>query len=63
MRPMRELLAFKMIYCPYDDSTWDIRSNISLCVQEFPWASPSGNPSGKGVYLTVYPFSSSNTDT
>ena len=32
-------------------------------VQEFPRASPSGTPSGGGVYLTVYPSSHPNTDT
>ena len=52
-----------MIYCPYLDLTRDIRSNIPLCLQEFPWALPSGTPSGKGVYLTVYPESRPNTDT
>ena len=30
---------------------------------EFPWALPSGTPSGKGLYLTVYPSSRPNTDT
>ena len=34
-----------------------------LCLQEFPLASPWGNPSGKGVYLTVHPSSRPNTDT
>ena len=29
----------------------------------FPWALPSVTPSGKGVYLTVYPSSCPNTDT
>ena len=52
-----------MIYCPYQDSTRDIRSNIPLRLQEFPRASPSGTPSGEGVYLTVYPSSRPNTDT
>ena len=28
-----------------------------------PWPSPSGTPSGKGLYLTVYPSSCPNTDT
>ena len=37
------------------DMTRYIRSNIPL--QEFPRASLSGTPSGKGVYLTVYPLS------
>ena len=47
----------------YQDSTWDIRSNITLCLQEFPRASPSGTPSGKMLYLNVYPSSRPNTDT
>ena len=38
-------------------------SNITLCLQEFPRTLPSGNPSGKGLYLTVYPSSRPNTDT
>ena len=33
----------------------DILSNITLCLQEFHRASPSGAPSGKRLYLTVYP--------
>ena len=41
----------------------DIRSNIPFCLQEFPQASPLGNPSGEGLYLTVYPLSRPNTDT
>ena len=52
-----------MIYCQYKDSTRDIRSNIPLCLQEFPLALPSGTPSGKGVYLAVYLSSGPNTDT
>ena len=56
-------MIFKMMYCPYKDSTRDIWSNIPLCLQELPWALPSGTPSGKGVYLTVYPSSRPNTDT
>ena len=31
-------------------------------LQEFPWALPSGIPSGDGVYLTVCPSSRPNTD-
>ena len=31
--------------------------------REFPLASPTGIPSGKGLYLTVYPLSRPNTDT
>ena len=56
-------MIVKMIYCPYQDSTRDTRSNIPLRLQEFPRASPSGTPSGEGVYLTVYPSSRPNTDT
>ena len=51
-----------IIYCPYQDSTRDIWSNIPLCLQEFPWTSPLGTPSGGGVYLTVNPSSGPNTD-
>ena len=51
------------MYCPYWESTRAIWSNIPLCLQEFPRASPSGTPSGKGVYLTVYPLSRPNTET
>ena len=32
-------------------------------LQEFARASPSGTPSAKGLYLTVYPSSRPNTDT
>ena len=32
-------------------------------LREFPRASPSGTPSGKGLYLTVYPSCRPNTDT
>ena len=44
------------------------RQNIMLgfelmLMKEFPRASPSATPSGKGLYLTVYPLSSPNTDT
>ena len=31
-------------------------------LQELPWALPLGTPSGKGLYLTIYPLSP-NTDT
>ena len=51
------------MYCPYKESARDLRSTIPLCLQEFPRALPSGIPSGKGVYLTVYPSSRPNTDT
>ena len=57
------LMIVKMIYSPYQDSTRDIRSNIPLHLQVLPRASPSGTPSGKGVYLIVYPSSRPNTDT
>ena len=57
------LMIVKMIQCPYQDSTGDIRSNITLCLQEFPWALLSGTSSGRGVYFTVYPSSCPNTDT
>ena len=40
---------------------YTVKENLRL--QEFPRALPSGNPSGKGVYLTVHPFSNSSTDT
>ena len=50
-------MTVKMIYCPYQDSTQDIPPNIPLCLQELPRALPLGTPSGKGVYLTVYPSS------
>ena len=36
------VMTVKMICYPYQDSTWDIRSNISLCLREYPRASPSG---------------------
>ena len=29
-------MTVKIIYCPYEDSTWDIQSNIPNCFQEFP---------------------------
>ena len=44
-------------------STRDVRSNITLCLQEFPRASPLETLSDKGVYLSVYPLSCPNTDT
>ena len=46
-----------------EDLTWDVRSNITLCLQEFLWALPSGTSSGKGFYLTVYSLSRPNKDT
>ena len=42
---------------PYSDERRDIRSNIPL-----PRANLEGTPEGKGVYLTVYPKLSPNTD-
>ena len=47
---------------PYEDETRDIQSNITLFLKEFPRAKPDGTPEGKGLYLTVYPESSPNTD-
>ena len=35
---------------------------ITLCLKEFPRAKPEGTPEGKGLYLTMYPKSSPNTD-
>ena len=40
-----------------------IRSNLPHRLKEFRRAKPEGTPVGKGVYLTVYPESSPNTDT
>ena len=56
-------MIVKMIYCPYKDSTRDIRSNIALQLQEFPRALPFGTSSGEGVYLTKYPSSRPITNT
>ena len=47
---------------PYYDEWRDIRSNIPLSLKEFPRAKPEGTPEGGGLYLTVYPESSPNTD-
>ena len=44
-----------VILYPYKYETRDIRSNI-------PRAKPEGTPEGKGVYLTVYPEVSPNTE-
>ena len=44
-------------------SEWNIRENIPHLHQEFPWTLSSGTPSGKEVYLTVYPLSCPNTET
>ena len=35
---------------------------IPLRLKEFPRAKPQGTPEGRGVYLTVCPKSSPNTD-
>ena len=35
---------------------------IPIRLKEFPRAKPEGTPKGGGVYLTVYPESSPNTD-
>ena len=51
-----------IVLYPYKDETRDIRSNITLCLKEFPRAKPEGTPEGEGIYLTVYPESSPNTD-
>ena len=32
------------ILYPYSDETRDIRSNITLCLKEFPRAKPKGTP-------------------
>ena len=39
--------------CPYQDSTQDIRSNITLYLQEFPRVCPLRTPSGKGY---IWPY-------
>ena len=54
---------YDLLY-PYWDERRDIRSNIPLRLKEFPSAKSEGTPEGKveGVYLTVYPESSPNTD-
>ena len=52
----------RVILYPYFYETRDIRSNIPLRLKEFPRAKPKGTPEGGGVYLTVYPESSPNTD-
>ena len=57
------IISFMTIYSPYQDSTWDIRSNITLRLQEFSRALPSGTPSGEGVYWTLYPSSRPYMDT
>ena len=51
-----------IILYPYQDDTRDIRSYKTLCLKEFPRAKPEGTPEGKGLYLTVYPELSPNTN-
>ena len=46
----------------YQDERRDIRSNIPLCLKEFPRAKPEGTPEGEGLYFTVHPEVSPNTD-
>ena len=55
------LIPYNILY-PYEDETRDIRSNIALCLEEFPRAKPKGTPEGKGLYLTVDSDLSPNTD-
>ena len=50
------------VWCSQDLRVWHIRSNITLCLKEFPRAKPEGTPEGKGLYLIVYPLSPPNTD-
>ena len=40
----------------------NIRLNVCLRLKEFPRAKPKRTPEGGGVYLTVYPEMSPNTD-
>ena len=40
----------------------DLRSNIPHYSKKFPRAKPKGTSESKGVYLTLYPESSPNTD-
>ena len=44
------------------DETNDILSNITLCLSEFQRAKSKGTPKGTGLYLTIYPELSNNTD-
>ena len=50
------------ILYPYKDERRDIRSNIPNRLKEFPRAKPEGTPESGGVYFSVYPNSSPNTD-
>ena len=52
----------RYILYPNWDERRDIWSNITLGLKEFPRAKPKGIPEGEGVYLTVYPELSPNTD-
>ena len=47
---------------PYFDKLRDTQSNVALCMKEFPKAKPKGTPESKGLYLTMYPNMSNNTD-
>ena len=47
---------------PYWDERRDTRSNIPLRLKKFPRAKPEGTLEGGGMYLTVYPELSPNTD-
>ena len=51
-----------IILYPYEDEMRDTGSNIPLRLKEFPRAKPKVTPEGKGVYLTIYPESSINTN-
>ena len=72
MRLMKALLSYDslnyMLYALGLDSGYTVakgytaRSSIALCLMEFPRAQPEGTPEDKGLYLTVYPESSPNTD-
>ena len=42
------------------DKVYTVKYNP--CLKEFPRAKPKGAPEGKGLYLTVYPELSPNTD-
>ena len=53
-------LSLSSLLSPVATQWW--RSNIPLCLKEFPRARPKGTPKGGGVYLIVYPVSSPNTD-
>ena len=47
---------------PYSDERRDILSNIPIRLKNFQRAKPKGTPEGEGVYLTLDPESSPNTD-